>query len=85
MTVASCLFVGFWAFVFQGYVEDAGMRPVQSWPVGVTSFALAGLLTTVAIRRARPGLKAHHVALIVVGVSLALVAAAVGAIDAGNP
>lgn len=37
-----CLFVGFWGFVYQGYTEDAGFEPTQSWPIGVGGYLLAG-------------------------------------------
>jgi peptidoglycan/LPS O-acetylase OafA/YrhL len=83
--VALSLFVGFWAFVYQGYTEDAGLSPVQSWPVGAVAFGIAGSAVLFAIYRARPTLGAVRLALAALLLAALLLAAAVGSLDAGNP
>lgn len=83
--MAVSLFIGFWAFVYQGYREDTGSQPTDSWPLGVACFGLAGVMTIRAVRRALPGLRPGPLAVVVLVVALALVAVAAGAIDAGNP
>src|SRR5687768_10841706 len=84
VAVAVALFVGFWAFVYQGYVEDAGMEPVRSWPVGAIAFAFAGGVVIAAVHRARPGLGTARLALVTLLVTALLCAAVVGSLDAGN-
>ena len=79
-----CLFVGFWGFVYQGYTEDAGFEPTQSWPLGVGGYLLGGVLTLLAIRRAWPKISSSQIVLVALGVTALLVAAAIGALDAGN-
>jgi ABC-type transporter Mla subunit MlaD len=81
--VAVCLFLGFWAFVYQGYTEDFGSPPVQSWPYGAGLYAIASGLITLMIRRARPDLGTARLAVIVLVVALLLVLAAL-ALDAGG-
>jgi hypothetical protein len=79
-----CLFVGFWGFVYQGYTEDAGFEPVHSWPIGVGGYLLGGVLMLLAIRRAWPRISSSQMLLFALGVTALLVAAAIGALDAGN-
>jgi peptidoglycan/LPS O-acetylase OafA/YrhL len=82
--VVLCLFVGFWAFVYQGYTEGSGSSPVQSWPYGVALFAAAGGFIVVIVRRARPDLNAASLLLVVALVITLLVLAALGSLDAGG-
>lgn len=82
--IAICLFLGFWAFVYQGYTEDAGTRPIQSWPVGAVLYAVAGVLTVRLIRRGRPDWSDRSRAVACVAVLALLVLAALGALDAGG-
>lgn len=82
--VGICLFLGFWAFVYQGYTEDAGSRPVQSWPYGAALFAVAGALIMLVIRRARPDLNRGSFILVSGGVIALLVLGALGSLDAGG-
>ena len=82
--IGFCLFVGFWGWVYQGYTEDAGVEPTQSWPIGAGGFAAAGVLALVAIRRARPQITKAQMVLVAICLGVALVAAALGAIDAGD-
>jgi drug/metabolite transporter (DMT)-like permease len=82
--VAVSLFLGFWSFAYQGYTEDAGSTPVQSWPYGVVFYAAAGLLLVLMIRRARPGLPPAKLALIAAAVAAVLFVAALGSLDAGG-
>jgi hypothetical protein len=79
-----CLIVGFWGWVYQGYIEDAGSEPMQSWPIGVGGYLLAGVLALVAIRRWRPGVTNGQLVLVAICLTAALVAAAIGSLDAGN-
>jgi peptidoglycan/LPS O-acetylase OafA/YrhL len=79
-----CLFVGFWGFAYQGYAEDAGSEPIQSWPIGVGGYILGGALTLLVIRRAWPRISSSRMLLAGLGVTALLVAAAIGAVDAGN-
>ena len=79
-----CLFLGFWAFVYQGFTEDAGLRPIQSWPFGAALYAIAGALIVTLIRRARPELDRHSLVLISCAVFVLLVFAALGSLDAGG-
>ena len=79
-----CLFVGFWGFVYQGYVEDAGFEPTQSWPIGVAGYALAGVLVLIAIRRARPGMSGSQMVRAAIGVTTFLVAFAIVALAGGR-
>jgi hypothetical protein len=80
-----CLFVGFWGFVYQGYVEDAGSEPVQSWPIGAGGYFLGGAMILLAIRRARQKMSSSRMLAVALSVTVFLVAAAFGTIDAGNP
>jgi hypothetical protein len=82
--IAVCIFVGFWAFVYQGYKEDTGSEPTQSWPIGVGAFAIAVLLAIVAARNGWPGLKAWTFLLLALLMCAGLAAVAVGALDAGS-
>src|SRR5688572_6643213 len=79
-----CLFVGFWGFVYQGYTEDAGSEPVQSWPIGVGGYLLGGVLMLLVIRRAWPRTSSSQMLLFALVETAVLVAAAIGALDAGN-
>jgi hypothetical protein len=79
-----CLFVGFWAFVYQGHVEDAGFEPTQSWPIGVGTYVLAGLLTLIAIRRARPAITATQMMRVTIGVVAFLAVAAIFPLYGGD-
>jgi hypothetical protein len=79
-----CLFFGFWAFVYEGYTEDAGSEPVRSWPYGAVLYGVAGLLILAIIRRERPGLSGGTLALIGLGVIALLVLGALGSLDAGG-
>jgi peptidoglycan/LPS O-acetylase OafA/YrhL len=79
-----CLFFGFWGFVYQGYTEDAGFEPTQSWPIGVGGYLLAGVLAFVGVRRRWGTLTSWQLVLVAIGLTVALVAAAVGAVDGGN-
>jgi hypothetical protein len=82
--IALCLFFGFWAFVYQGYTEDAGSRPIQSWPYGAGLYGAAGVLIFLMIRRARPDLSGSSLGLIGVVLAVLLVFAALGSLDAGG-
>jgi peptidoglycan/LPS O-acetylase OafA/YrhL len=84
LAVALCLFFGFWAFAYQGYTEDYGSPPVQSWPYGAGLFVAAGALIILMIRRARPDLRGTRLRLIGVVLALLLMLAALGSLDAGG-
>ena len=84
IAIGVSLFVGFWGWVYQGYTEDAGFQPTQSWPIGVGGYLLAGVLALLAIRRARPGITNGQLVLVAICLTVALVAAAIGSLDGGN-
>jgi hypothetical protein len=84
LAIAVCLFIGFCGWVYQGYIEDSGSEPMQSWPFGVGGYLAGGVLTLVAIRRARPTVTDRQLGLVAVALAAGLIAAAVGALDAGN-
>ena len=67
------LFVGFWGFVYQGYIEDAGFEPTRSWPIGVGGYLLAGVLALLAIRRGRPRTTHRQMVFVAIGVTAFLV------------
>lgn len=59
LALASLLF-GSVGFLYQGYVEDAGMSPTQSWPAGAIGYAGAVLFTLITVALARPGVRAFN-------------------------
>lgn len=79
-----CLFVGFWAFAYQGYTEDAGSEPVDSWPYGAALYLVAGAIALVMIRRRWPELSGFRLLGVSVAVVTVLVIAAMGSLDAGG-
>jgi hypothetical protein len=56
------LVLAYVGFSLQGYTNDLGSRPMESWPLGTASLLLAALLTWVALRTRPPG--RLHLALI---------------------
>ena len=82
--IGICLFLGFWAFAYHGYTEDAGSEPVQSWPYGAGLFLAAGLAAATMIRARWPALSGLQL----LGIAFLLLAllgvAALGALDAGG-
>ena len=84
LAVVACLSLGFWAFAYQGYREDSGSAPVQSWPYGPGLFAAAGVLIVLMIRRALPDLTGARLGLIAVALALLLLFAAFGSLGAGG-
>ena len=84
IAAALCLFLGFWCFAYQGYTEDHGSTPIQSWPFGAALFVFAGALIMLMARRARPDLSTARLGLIGVLLVLLLFFAALGSLDAGG-
>jgi peptidoglycan/LPS O-acetylase OafA/YrhL len=84
LAIAVCLFFGFWAFVYQGYTEDSGSRPIQSWPYGAALYGAAGVLIFLMIRRARPDLSGKSLWQIGLVLALMLALAALASLDAGG-
>jgi hypothetical protein len=82
--VVVCLFLGFWAFAYQGYTEDAGSQPANSWPYGAAFYAASAALVFTIIRRRWPRLSAGELILIAVGLILAHGMAALLSLDAGG-
>jgi len=76
--------LGFWAFVYQGYTEDSGSDPLQSWPVGGGLFLAAGVSAFLMIRARWPDLTPVQLLGIAVLLVAALVLAALGSLDAGG-
>ncbi len=79
------LFIGFWAFVYQGYVETAGMTPTRSWPIGAVAFAVAGVVALGAIAVSRPAMRPARLAAVGLAIAAVLVLAAVASLEAGDP
>jgi peptidoglycan/LPS O-acetylase OafA/YrhL len=84
VAIAVCLFLGFWAFVYQGYTEDAGSEPTQSWPYGVALFLAAGAVAFVQTRSRRPDLTGVRLLGVAVVLLVALAVAALLSLDAGG-
>ena|SRR5687767_10554110 len=82
--ISICLFLGFWAFVYQGYTEDAGSEPVQSWPYGAALFLAAGCAGMAMIRTRRPAFSTTQLLGIAALLLALLGVAALGALDAGG-
>jgi peptidoglycan/LPS O-acetylase OafA/YrhL len=80
IVIGVCLFVGFWGWAYQGYVEDVGSEPTQSWPIGVGGFAAAGVLALVATRRARPEMTKGPMVFVAICLAAVLAAGAVTAL-----
>jgi hypothetical protein len=80
-----CLFFGFWGFVYQGYTEDAGSTPLNTWPLGAALYGAAVLIGVWMVRVRWPGTPARRLVLVgLVFVLFALLAAALS-LDAGQP
>ena len=84
VAIAIGLFIGFWGFAYQGYTEDGGVEPTQSWPIGVGGFLVAGVLAVIALRRARPSMTGAQTAIAAVCIGACLAVAAIGSLDAGQ-
>ena len=84
VAIAVCLFFGFWALVYQGYREDAGSEPVETWPYGVGLFLAAGAIAFVLIRSRRPDLTRAGLLGVAAGLLAALALAALLSLDAGG-
>lgn len=78
------LFVGFWAFVFQGYTEDYGSEPVQSWPIGASLFLTAGALAFLMLRQRVPSLSLVGWVLVAATLGALLTSLALYAISGGQ-
>lgn len=66
LVVPGLIVVAYGAFNLQGHREDYPSEPMQTWPIGVTSLALAASLTWLALRPSRgfqPALVATTLAL----------------------
>ena len=50
LIVPILLVLGYAGFSLQGYTNDLGSRPVQSWQFGTACLILAGVLTWIALR-----------------------------------
>lgn len=83
--IVVCLFFGFWGWVYQGYTEDAGVEPTQTWPIGAGGYLLAGALIVVVVRRKQPGMSAGSMLALVAVLAVFFVIASILSIDAGNP
>jgi hypothetical protein len=64
--------VGYGAFSLQGHQEDFPSKPMQTWPIGATSFVLAAALSWAVARPSR-GLQPAIVAVALVSFLLAWV------------
>jgi hypothetical protein len=84
LAVVICLFLGFWAFAYQGYTEDAGSRPLNTWRYGVAFYTAAAVLLFTMIRRRWSHLSGGHLILLALGLALAGTLAALLSLDAGG-
>lgn len=84
IAVALFLFVGFWAFAYQGYQEDAGSKPLTTWPYGVAFYAAAAVIIFVMVRRRQPDLSVGGLVLVALAILLVGVLAALLSLDAGG-
>jgi hypothetical protein len=66
VAVPTLILVGYAALALQGHREDFPSKPMQTWPIGVSSLLLAAALSWVAARPSR-GLQPA-----IVGIALAL-------------
>jgi hypothetical protein len=82
--IALSLFLGFWAFVYQGYQEHAGSRPLHTWPYGAVLYGLAVVLIVGLVRRTRPNLSWGDLVVLAVLLTLVAILAALGSLDAGG-
>jgi hypothetical protein len=78
------VFLGFWAFVYQGYTEDAGSEPLTTWPYGAAFYSAAAGLVFTMVRRRWPQLSAGELLLIALSLVLVGVMAALLSLDAGG-
>lgn len=53
VVIPALLVLGYAALSLQGHQEDFPSQPMQTWPVGVSSLALAGALAWAAVRPSR--------------------------------
>jgi hypothetical protein len=79
-----CVFFGFWAFVYEGYQEDAGSGTVTSWPWGAVLYGAAVLIGLWIVRLRRPDLSGRQLSWL--GLIFALIAllAAFLSLEAGQ-
>lgn len=66
VAIPTLVILGYAALALQGHQEDFPSKPMQTWPIGVSSLLLAAALSWVAARPAR-GLQPA-----IVGIALAL-------------
>ena len=71
--VPALLFLGYVGFSLQGYTNDSGSKPLQTWPSGAASLLLAGILAWAALK-ARPIARKH---LVLIGLAFAVFALSV--------
>jgi hypothetical protein len=53
LVVPGLVVIAYGAFSLQGHQEDFPSEPIQSWPIGVTSLALAAALSWAVLRPSR--------------------------------
>jgi hypothetical protein len=54
LPIAYLTAMGIFGLLYQGYVEDAGDKPIQSWRLAAISLPLAAVMAWTALRRQRP-------------------------------
>ena len=84
VALAVCLFFGFWAFAYQGYQEDAGSKPLETWPYGAAFYTAAVVIILAIIRRKRPTLSGRAFIFTALAVALMGLLAALLSLDAGG-
>ena len=53
VVIPALIVVGYAALSLQGHQEDFPSKPMQTWPIGASSFSLAGALAWAAVRPSR--------------------------------
>jgi hypothetical protein len=70
VVIPALVVVGYGGLSLQGHQEDFPSKPMQTWPIGVSSFALAGALAWAAAQPSR-GLQPVVVAIALVAFAVA--------------
>ena len=72
LPIAYLTFMGTVGLAYQGYQEDDGSHPAQTWPLAAISFPLAALMTWTALRRRPPGRIHFSLIILALAANLAL-------------
>jgi len=84
LALGACFFLGFWAFVYEGYREDAGSNPVTTWPLGAVLYAAAVLIALWMVRLRKPDLSGRQLSWLGLLFALIALSAALLSLEAGQ-